>query len=88
MVSQISYLLDTNIISELAKSQPDSAVLQQFYHAQHEIAISSIVWHELRFGWLKMPDGQRKQLITKFLHDVEGMHCDTKDKDTNDHHDW
>lgn len=73
MVSQISYLLDTNIISELAKPQPNSAVLQQFYVAQHEIAISSIVWHELRFGWLRMPDGQRKQLITKFLHDVVSL---------------
>ncbi len=73
MVSQISYLLDTNTISELAKPQPCPAVLQQFYSAQHEIAIPSIVWHELRFGWLKMPDGQRKQQITIFLQDVVSL---------------
>lgn len=73
MVNQISYLLDTNTISELAKPQPNSEVLRQFYTSQHEIAIPSIVWHELRFGWLKMADGQRKQLIAAFLHDVVSL---------------
>ena len=73
MVNQISYLLDTNIVSELAKAQPNIEVLQKFYKAQQEIAIPSIVWHELRFGWLKMPEGQRKQHISAFLHDVVSL---------------
>lgn len=73
MVSQISLLLDTNIISELVKAEPHPHVLQQFQGYKQEIAIPSLVWHELRFGWLKMPDTKRKQSIGIFLYDVVSL---------------
>lgn len=73
MIKQISYLLDTNIISELIKQEPNSNVLKQFEQLQHELSISSVVWHELRFGWLKMPDSKRKQAIGIFIHDVASL---------------
>ena len=73
MVSQVSLLLDTNIISELVKAEPKSNVLKQFQIYKNEIAISSLVWHELRFGWLRMPDSKRKQSIGLFLHDVVSL---------------
>lgn len=73
MIKQISYLLDTNIISELIKQEPNSNVLKQFEQLQHELSISSVVWHELRFGWLKMPDSKRKQAIGIFIHDVVSL---------------
>ena len=73
MIKQISYLLDTNIISELIKPEPNLNVLQQFELLQNELSISSVVWHELRFGWLKMPDSKRKQAIGIFIHDVVSL---------------
>ena len=73
MTKQISYLLDTNIISELIKPEPNSNVLKQFELLQNELSISSVVWHELRFGWLKMPDSKRKQAIGIFIHDVVSL---------------
>ena len=73
MVSQVSLLLDTNIISELVKAEPKSNILKQFQIYKNEIAISSLVWHELRFGWLRMPDSKRKQSIGLFLHDVVSL---------------
>ena len=73
MTKQISYLLDTNIISELIKPEPNSNVLRQFKLLQNELSISSVVWHELRFGWLKMPDSKRKQAIGIFIHDVVSL---------------
>jgi len=72
-LSHISYLLDTNIISELIKPQPNQHVISQFQLYQHEIAIPSLVWNELRFGWLKMPQGQRKEMIGSFLHDIVSL---------------
>lgn len=68
--NQVSYLLDTNIISELVKPEPSISVLAQFERYQQEIAIPSVVWHELRSGWLKMPEGTKKHMIGSFLHEV------------------
>ncbi|XID75682.1 type II toxin-antitoxin system VapC family toxin [Alkanindiges sp. WGS2144] len=73
MVSHVSLLLDTNIISELVKVEPNTHVFQQFQTYKNEIAIPSLVWHELRFGWLRMPDSKRKQSIGLFLHDVVSL---------------
>lgn len=69
-MNQISYLLDTNVISEIAKPTAHQHVLNQFQLHQYEVAIPSIVWQELRFGWLKMPEGARKQTIGTFIHDI------------------
>ena len=73
MTKQISYLLDTNIISELIQPEPNWNILKQFELLQNELSISSVVWHELRFGWLKMPDSKRKQAIGIFIHDVVSL---------------
>lgn len=70
--NNISYILDTNVLSELAKLEPNQKVLQKFQSHQHEIALPSIVWHELRFGWLKMPEGKRKHAIGILINEVIG----------------
>lgn len=38
-----------------------------------ELAIAAPVWHELRFGWLRMPAGQRRDAIGHFVQDVAGQ---------------
>lgn len=66
----LSYLLDTNIISEPARSPASLLVINQLKRHAKEIAICSIVLHELRYGWLKMADGQRKQAIGQYINEV------------------
>jgi tRNA(fMet)-specific endonuclease VapC len=51
----IRFLLDTNIISEPLRAEPDAKLLQQLHHYEHEMGIPSIDWHELRFGAERQP---------------------------------
>ena len=59
MVKQPAWLLDTNILSEGIKPVPDAGVMANLQRQAHELAIPAPVWHELRFGWLRMPEGRR-----------------------------
>ena len=64
------YLLDTNIISEPAKPNPNSAVLKKIQKHQNEIAISSITWHELLFGYQRLPESKKKERIGGYLNEA------------------
>lgn len=70
MVSTISWLLDTNILSEAIRPLPDSTVMVNLARYEGELALPAPVWHELRYGWLRMPDGQRKDIIGRYIQDV------------------
>jgi tRNA(fMet)-specific endonuclease VapC len=65
-------LLDTNVLSEAARPAPQAGVLANLVRYQGELAIAAPVWHELRFGWLRMPAGQRRDAIGRFVQDVAG----------------
>lgn len=56
------YLLDTNIVSELTKPQPNQNVIQKITELQSLCAISSTTWQELMFGLEIMPEGKKKNL--------------------------
>lgn len=61
------YLLDTNIVSEFSKQKPNEKVIA-FYEARKSLcAISSITWQELVQGVSKMPEGRRKEYISKCI---------------------
>ena len=53
------YLLDTNVISELAKTPPNTEVLV-FLSTQDDFWIPVISLHELHFGLGRLPHGQRR----------------------------
>lgn len=72
MVSAVSWLLDTNVISEAMRQRPDAGVMENLARYEGELAIPAPVWHELRYGWLRMPDGQRKDAVGRFVQDVVG----------------
>lgn len=72
MVSAVSWLLDTNIVSEAMRPRPEVAVTENLARYEGELAIPAPVWHELRYGWLRMPDGQRKDAVGRFVQDVVG----------------
>lgn len=72
VVLSLRWLLDTNIVSELARPQPSEAVMQAFAMHADASAIPMVVWHELLFGVLRLPEGQRKDSLTDFVHAVPG----------------
>ena len=73
MVSAVTWLLDTNVVSEAIRPQPNPAVMSNLKRYQGEMTIAAPVWHELRFGWLRLPEGQRRDAIGRFVQDVAGQ---------------
>lgn len=64
---EIRFLLDTNVISELSKLQPDSSVAVHYARNIEQIAIASVTWHELLYGFHRLPDSRRKESLNVFL---------------------
>ncbi len=63
----LRYLLDTNIISEAIRPQPNANVMQQLLVARSTAAIGSIVWHEVLVGCYRMPESKRRSIIEVYL---------------------
>lgn len=66
----LKYLLDTNIVSEPLRPAPRAGVIRRLRKHEQEIAIASIVWHELRFGVERLPRSKRRDLVERYLQDV------------------
>jgi tRNA(fMet)-specific endonuclease VapC len=69
----LSFLLDTNILSEPLRARPLPAVMERLKTHEREICTTSIVWHELRYGCVRLPEGTRKQLILRYIDEVVGL---------------
>jgi tRNA(fMet)-specific endonuclease VapC len=63
----VSWLLDTNVLSELARPRPDEGVLARFAEIADDAAIAAVVWHELRFGVERLPSGRRRDALAEFV---------------------
>ena len=63
----LRFLLDTNVVSELTKPQPNPDVLQAL--AQHEAAcaISAPTLEELVFGCHRLPAGARRDWLRRWV---------------------
>lgn len=59
----MNYLVDTNVLSELAKPQPDGEVLAWFAKHEPHLYISSISIGEIRKGLEMLPKGKRKTAL-------------------------
>jgi len=66
-MGRISYLLDSNILSELARLKPDDKVLQQFAEHDGEYATAAVVWHELVYGCELLAASKRKTQLQSYL---------------------
>lgn len=63
----LSFLLDTNIISEPFKLQPSPIVVEKLQQASKTSAISSVTWHELLYGLHRFPTSKRKKQLETYL---------------------
>lgn len=66
----MKYLLDTNVLSEAVKADPDRNVMAMLERHQDEIATAAPVWHELMFGCLRLPVSRKREMIKAYLEDV------------------
>ena len=66
-----TYLLDTNIISEFTKMNPNQNVLSFFSARKNLCAISAITWQELIKGIYKLPEGKKKHNLSSFVNRLE-----------------
>jgi predicted nucleic acid-binding protein len=61
-----SFLLDTNVVSELVKPAPDAGVLK-FLAREGDLWLSVITLHELAFGIARLGESGRVQRLTTWL---------------------
>jgi len=66
----LKYLLDTNIVSEPLRPTPQHGIVRRLQRHEEEIAIPSVVWHELRFGMQRLPHSRRRDAIERYLDEV------------------
>ena len=64
------YLLDTNVASEPLRPAPHAKVLERLKRHQDELAIASVVWHELWFGCRRLPISAKRATIERYLNEV------------------
>jgi tRNA(fMet)-specific endonuclease VapC len=61
------YLVDTNTISETEQMQPNPTVIGRLEEQQGQIARASVTWHELLYGYHRLPESRRKQRVGYFI---------------------
>lgn len=64
------FLIDTNVLSEAVKMNPDMSVLKMFEKWGNEIVTGAPVWHELQFGCRRLPRSRKRDFIASYLNDV------------------
>lgn len=65
----MSYLLDTNVISELNKPKPNENVIY-WLNTHQSIFISSITKAEMLYGIHTLDDGKRKSQLLQMVNDI------------------
>lgn len=67
----VKYLLDTNILSELSKEEPDSNVIANLNLHGDNCATAALVIHEINYGIQRLPEGKLKANLQIFLQQLE-----------------
>jgi tRNA(fMet)-specific endonuclease VapC len=66
-MGQLTYLLDSNILSEPAKLKPNESVMQQLEKHDGNYATAAIVWHEMVYGCELLIESKRKTELQSYL---------------------
>jgi tRNA(fMet)-specific endonuclease VapC len=67
----LRFLLDTNVLSEPLKPEPDRRVTGWLAEHQTAVATAAPVWHELRFGCLFLPRSSRREKLERYSEMIE-----------------
>ena len=70
-------ILDTNIVSETMKPEPDAKVLAWLDRQVAEtLYLTSVTLAELLFGVAVLPDGKRKDRLATVINDLAGLYAE------------
>jgi tRNA(fMet)-specific endonuclease VapC len=61
------FLLDSNIVSEPMRQNPNPKTLARLRQHEGKTAIASVVWHELLFGCQRLPKSAKRDAIEDYL---------------------
>lgn len=61
------YLLDTNVVAELSKQEPNAAVAARMRNLARPAAIAATTWEECWFGARRLPPSRRRLELEAFL---------------------
>jgi tRNA(fMet)-specific endonuclease VapC len=64
------YLLDADVVSEPLRPAPRLDVVRKLRRHRSEVAIASVVWHELRHGMELLPPSRGRSAIEDYLENV------------------
>ena len=65
------YLLDTNVLSEPSRAQPDPGVERRLADAGDDVATAAPIWHELHHGRERLTESRRRRAIDALLANYE-----------------
>jgi len=64
----VSFLLDTNVVSEWTKPRPNSGLMQWLSQAdESHVFLSVVTIAELRYGIERLPQGKRRRELDEWL---------------------
>lgn len=66
-MGRLTYLLDSNILSEPAKLKPSESVMQQLGKHDGTYVTAAIVWHEMVYGCELRVESKRKIELQSYL---------------------
>jgi len=66
----LKYLLDTNILSEAKRPQPNLRVMEKLRLHRQEIATATLVIHELLFGCFRLAESKKRQDLEDYINNV------------------
>jgi tRNA(fMet)-specific endonuclease VapC len=66
------FLLDSNVLSEPLKPQPNPLVTKLLAQQAEVLSTAAVVYHELQYGCLIMPGSQRRQSILTYITETIG----------------
>ncbi len=66
-MGNMSFLLDSTILSELTKTEANVGVMRELARHRAICATTTVVMHELAYGVARLPDGGRKTRLRDFI---------------------
>ena len=66
----IRYLLDTDVLSEPVKAAPDPGVVRYLRREAERSCTAALVWSELMYGAMRLPEGRRRRRLAAYLKQV------------------
>jgi tRNA(fMet)-specific endonuclease VapC len=66
----LKFLLDTSIISAPISKSPNRKVVRRLEQHAAYCALAAPVWHELVYGFSRLPAGKRREALEEYVHRV------------------